>query len=480
MSENSTLTAIDPTTGEPSWTGRAATADDVDRAVSAARRSSETWCDRSIDDRAKYLDAFKAQVTARRAELIDAICRSTGKPRWESATEVDAVTGKVQLTMQAHAERRATTSRDTAGAAAVTRYKPHGVLAVFGPFNFPAHLPNGHILPALLEGNTVVFKPSEQTPLVGEVYAHIWNSVDLPPGVFNLIQGGRAAGETLAKHPDVDGLLFTGSFAAGTALARASIDQPGKILALEMGGNNPLLVHGIANVDAAAYWTIQSAFITAGQRCSCARRLIVWGDSRENDRFIARLDEMTRRVVVGAYTQSPEPFMGPVISEGAARTLSHAQEELLRRGARSIVEMRCTPDTRRLNMLSPGILDVTGVDRTDVELFGPILQVIRAKDFDDAMREANHTRYGLSAALFTDDRALFDRFYKRIRAGVVNWNRPTTGATGQLPFGGVKNSGNHRPSGYFAVDYCSYPVASMESPTLELPKQPTPGLELSH
>jgi succinylglutamic semialdehyde dehydrogenase len=244
-----------------------------------------------------------------------------------------------------------------------------------------------------------------------------------------------------------------------------------------MGGNNPLLVHGVSNLDAAAYWTIQSAFITAGQRCSCARRLILWGDSRENDRFIGRLEEMTRRIVVGPYTQSPEPFMGPVISEGAARTLSHAQEELLRRGARSIVEMRPAPDARP-NMLTPGILDVTGVDRTDVELFGPIMQVIRAEDFADAMSEANHTRYGLAAALFSDDRGLFDAFYKRIRAGVVNWNRPTTGATGQLPFGGIKNSGNHRPSGYFAVDYCSYPVASMESAMLELPKQPSPGLQL--
>jgi succinylglutamic semialdehyde dehydrogenase len=469
--------AVDPATGEPTWSGRAATGDDVNRAVVHARAAFEEWSILSVDERAGFLLRFKDQIATRRNDLIEAICRSTGKPRWESATEVDAVVGKVDLTLQAHRERRAETSREVAGTHAITRYKPHGVVAIFGPFNFPAHLPNGHILPAMLEGNTVIFKPSEQTPLVGQVYAEIWKAAGVPPGVFQLIQGGRATGEALAPHRDVDGLLFTGGFAAGTALARAAIDQPGKILALEMGGNNPLIVHDVSDLDAAAYWTIQSAFITAGQRCSCARRLILFGNDRRDEEFLDRLGAMTKQIVVGPYTQSPEPFMGPVISEDAARKLLAAQQELQSRGARSVIEMR--PLSSRATMLSPGIIDVTSVNREDVELFGPLLQVIRVTNFDAAMREANNTRYGLAAGLFSDDRPLFDAFYRKIRAGVVNWNRPTTGATGHLPFGGVKNSGNHRPSGYFAVDYCSYPVASMESAKLEMPKTPAPGIVLS-
>ena len=347
-------------------------------------------------------------------------------------------------------------------------------MAVFGPFNFPGHLPNGHILPALLAGNCVLFKPSEQTPLVGQIYDELWRNTGLAEaGVFQLLQGGRDTGAMLANHRDIDGLLFTGSFEAGVSLNRAVVENPGKIVALEMGGNNPLVVAGVSDVRAAAYWTIQSAFVTAGQRCSCARRLIVVEGAEP---FLDQLIDMSRAIRVGPYTNSPEPFMGPVISQQSAQRVLAAQDNLLKRGAKPLLAMK-NLDGRAL--LSPGILDVTGIDRSDVEIFGPLLQVIRVRDLDEAIREANNTRYGLAAALFSDERAMYETFFRKIRAGVVNWNRPTTGASGGLPFGGIGRSGNHRPSGYFAVDYCAYPVASMEISKLELPKSPTPGVILS-
>ena len=464
------FTAHDPATGEPVWTGAAASAGDVDAAIAAARQAFEQWGDRPLSERVGFIEKFGQQIQSRRADLIEAICRSTGKPKWESATEVDAMFGKVALTIQAYNERRAPIEKQTADMTSATRYKPHGVLAVFGPFNFPGHLPNGHILPALLAGNCVIFKPSEQTPLVGELYADLWKACALPAGVFAVLQGGRETGAMLANHRDVDGLLFTGSVEAGVSLNRAVVDDPGKIVALEMGGNNPLIVESVNNLDAAAYWTIQSAFITAGQRCSCARRLIVL-----DDKILPRLVEMSQRIRVGKYTESPEPFMGPVISPTAAQRVLAAQDELLKRGAKALLTMKRLDDRA---MLSPGILDVTDIDRTDVEIFGPLLQVIRVRDFDEAIREANNTRYGLAAALFSDDRGLYEEFFRRIRAGVVNWNRPTTGASGAMPFGGIGRSGNHRPSGYFAVDYCAYPIASMESAKLEMPKTATPGIEL--
>jgi succinylglutamic semialdehyde dehydrogenase len=196
-------------------------------------------------------------------------------------------------------------------------------------------------------------------------------------------------------------------------------------------------------------------------------------DAHATEDFIGRFVRMTRNIRVGKYTDSPEPFMGPVISPAAAKRVLDAQDELLKRGATALLPMKRLDDRA---MLSPGILDVTHIDRTDVEIFGPLLQVIRVRDFDEAIREANNTRYGLAAALFSDDRALYEEFFCRIRAGVVNWNRPTTGASGALPFGGIGRSGNHRPSGYFAVDYCAYPIASMESPKLEMPKTLTPGI----
>jgi succinylglutamic semialdehyde dehydrogenase len=468
--------STDPATGQAVWHGRAASPGDVDAAVSAAQEAFEAWEDRGFDDRARVLDTFAEQLKANRNSLAGLISLETGKPLWESDEEVAAMAGKVALSISAAKERRSPTQFDLAGATAAVRFKPHGVLAVFGPFNFPGHLPNGHIVPALLAGNTVVFKPSELTPAVAQMTAELWVAAGLPAGVLNLVHGDRDTGTALAGHNGIDGLLFTGSVAAGVTLHAGWARQPHKVLALEMGGNNPLVAWDTSDADAAAYAIMQSAFITAGQRCSCARRLIVPADA-SGDALLDRLVEMTEEIRVGDFRQRPEPFMGPVISERAAARVLDAKRELVARGATELVEMRAAGTCRA--MLRPGIIDVTGVsDRADEEVFGPLLQLIRVRDFDAAIREANDTRFGLAAGLLSDDPALYEKFRKRIRAGVVNWNRPTTGASGRLPFGGVGLSGNHRPSGYYAADYCSYPVASLEVPSLSVPQKPVPGIPL--
>jgi len=420
------------------------------------------------------LDAFAEELKANRNSLAGLISLEMGKPLWESDEEVAAMAGKVALSIQAVKERRWPTQFELSGATAAVRFKPHGLLAVFGPFNFPGHLPNGHIVPALLAGNTVVFKPSELTPGVAQKTAELWLAAGLPPGVLNVLHGGRETGAALAGHDGIDGLLFTGSVAAGVSLHANWARQPHKILALEMGGNNPLVVWDVSDLDAAAYTIIQSAFITAGQRCSCARRLVV-PTGPGGDAILDRLAEMMAEVRVGDFRQRPEPFMGPVISERAAARVLEAERELVARGAEELVVMRPIGAARA--MLAPGVVDVTNVaNRADEEIFGPLLQVIRVRSFDAAIGEANNTRFGLAAGLLSDDPATYEKFRKRVRAGVINWNRPTTGASGRLPFGGVGLSGNHRPSGYYAADYCSYPVASLEVPTLSLPSKPVPGL----
>ncbi len=468
--------SIEPAIDRVVWTGRAATESEVDDAIHAARSALESWATTKLEDRVGVLHAFADQVESHKAQLIETICRETGKPRWEAATEVSAMVSKIALSIQAYRERRATDTCEIDGARAATRFKPHGVVAVFGPFNLPGHLPNGHIVPALLAGNTVVFKPSEKTPAVGQLTTELWQQAGLPPAALNLVQGGRDTGIALAQHAGLDGIFFTGGCDAGRVLHRTMADRPHKILALEMGGNNPLIVHNVSDLDAAAYLTIESAYITAGQRCTCARRLIVPKGER-GDAFIDRLVAMMSKIRVGLHTDEPEPFMGPVIRDDAADRLLDAQSQLLSNGGRSLVEVTVTQGRRAL--LSPGLIDVTAVnDRADAELFGPLLQLIRVADFDAAIGEANHTCYGLSAGLLCDGRDLYDRFYHGIRAGVVNWNRPTTGASGRLPFGGVGISGNHRPSGYYAADYCSYPVASIEAERLVFPQTPWPGIDL--
>ncbi len=466
----------DPVTDSIVWQGRAANIVEVDEAVNAARAAFESWANLDVPYRVVLLQRFADHLRAGKLELAERISRETGKPLWESSTEVDSMIGKVPATIEAHEKRRKPETRDLAGVTGATRFKPFGVVAVFGPFNFPGHLPNGHIVPALLEGNTVVFKPSEMAPSVAEMTAQCWMDAGLPAGVFNVVQGGPATGIALASHAEIDGLFFTGSFNAGQAINRALADQPGKILALEMGGNNPLVVHNVSDIDAAAYATIQSAYITSGQRCSCARRLIV-PDSATAERFIDRLADLAGKLRVGPYTDRPEPFMGPVISRRAGQQLLAAQRRMIERGGKIVREMKAIGDNPA--MLSAGLIDVTDLKgRDDSEIFGPLLQVIRVRDFDAAIAEANRTRYGLAAGLLSDDASLYEIFYRKVRAGVVNFNRPLTGASGYLPFGGVGCSGNNRPSAYYAVDYCSYPVASLEAPKLTLPATLSPGVML--
>jgi succinylglutamic semialdehyde dehydrogenase len=468
--------SLNPVTQQVIWSGKAATAAQVDAAVKSARQAFPAWATRTLDERVSVLEAFAAALKSRADEIARCIGEETGKPLWESATEVTSMANKVAISIQSYRERTGEKSGPLGDATAVLRHKPHGVVAVFGPYNFPGHLPNGHIVPALLAGNAVVFKPSELTPKVAELTVQCWIEAGLPAGVLNLLQGARDTGVALAGHPGIDGLFFTGSSRTGNALHQQFAGRPDKILALEMGGNNPLVVDQVADVDAAVYTVIQSAFISAGQRCTCARRLLVpegaWGDA-----FLARLVEVTSTIQVGAFDQQPAPFMGSVISLGAARALLDAQELMLANGAIALLEM--TQPAAQSALLTPGIIDVSDVtDRADEELFGPLLQVIRYAEFDAAIEEANATQYGLAAGLLSDSQARYQQFWLQSRAGIVNWNKQLTGAASTAPFGGVGASGNHRASAYYAADYCAYPVASLESESLALPASLTPGITL--
>ncbi|PHX41719.1 succinylglutamate-semialdehyde dehydrogenase [Pseudomonas sp. NZIPFR-PS5] len=469
--------SLNPVTQQVIWSGKSATAEQVDAAVKSARQAFPAWATRSLDERIAVLEAFAAALKSRADEIARCIGEETGKPLWESATEVTSMANKVAISIQSYRERTGEKSGPLGDATAVLRHKPHGVVAVFGPYNFPGHLPNGHIVPALLAGNTVVFKPSELTPKVAELTVQCWIEAGLPAGVLNLLQGARDTGIALAGHSGIDGLFFTGSSRTGNSLHQQFAGRPDKILALEMGGNNPLVVDQVADVDAAVYTVIQSAFISAGQRCTCARRLLVpqgaWGDA-----FLARLVEVTSTLQVGAFDQQPAPFMGSVISLAAARALLDAQEVMLANGAVALLEM--TQPAAQSALLTPGIIDVSDVaGREDEELFGPLLQVIRYADFDAAIEEANATQYGLAAGLLSDSQARYQQFWLQSRAGIVNWNKQLTGAASTAPFGGVGASGNHRASAYYAADYCAYPVASLETETLALPASLTPGITLN-
>ncbi len=460
-------------TGEIVWEGAAATDADVDLAVQSANDAFEAWSALSLDARIQYVEAFGNALKKSFDSLAEIISQETGKPLWESKTEVQSMLGKVAISIEAYKQRCPEIRHTLPAGLSLTRHHPHGVVAVFGPFNFPGHLPNGHMIPALIAGNTVVFKPSELTPATAEKIISCWQEINLPSGVLNLIQGGRDTGAALAAHSGIDGLFFTGSWATGRSFLEQFSVHPQKILALEMGGNNPLVVTKVKDLKAAAFLTTQSAYLTAGQRCTCARRLILL-EGAEGNTFLQTLLHMIKHLHVGIYIQQPEPFMGPVISSAAAQRLLKAQEELQEAGGISLEEMRLLkPET---NLLSPGLMDVTAIaGRKDEELFGPFLQVIRVPDFQEAIREANQTSFGLSAGLLSDSKEEFEEFHRKIKAGIINWNSPTTGASSAAPFGGIKHSGNHRPSAFYAADYCSYPVASIINEQLSMPEAVPPG-----
>jgi len=455
------LVSTEPATGVELWSGAVG---DAAAEVAAARAGWPEWAAHSLAYRIETLRRFANVVRARTDEFAELIARETGKPLWETKTEVGAVINKVEISVAAYADRTPQKKLEAAlGNKVAVRHKPHGVLAVLGPFNFPAHLPNGHIVPALIAGNAVVFKPSEKTPATGAFLIDCYREAGVPEGAIRLLIGGPDQGRALAAEPGIDGLLFTGSARAGSALHKQFADTPGKILALELGGNNPIVVWNAKDLDAAAAIVVQSAFLSAGQRCTCARRLIV--EDGKEAALVEKITELMDRMIIGEPFAEPQPFMGSVIDNASADHLQEQWVALMMKGGRPIRRLERPDDSKPF--LNPALIDVTDAkDVPDEEMFGPVLQMIRVKDFDAAIDAANDTRFGLAASLIGGTPDQYDRFWANVRAGVINWNKPTNGAPSTAPFGGVGMSGNHRPSAYYAADYCAYPVTSSESDKL--------------
>lgn len=444
----------------------------VDRAVEAAREAGKVWSRWPLERRIAVLRRYQ-QVCAAKQDAIAAMIRDeTGKVGWDAKAEAGLLGSKVDITLDAGPEgamRRVTGIETKLAETRLGRswFRPHGVMAVLGPFNFPMHLPNGHIVPALAMGNTVVFKPSDKTPGCGQLLAELLQEAldaeGAPPGVVNLVQGRADAAQRLVRHEGVDGVLFTGSWPVGRAILEANLDSPGRICALEMGGNNAALIMPDADLKQAVIECVRSAFITSGQRCTCTRRLVVHRDVAE--RVIAAVCKAASNLVIGDPAATHPVFMGPVISEQARRAILEAQARFLGDGAAAL--MPCTAMDGPGWYVTPGVLRVSRFvaqdrgDGADVEVFGPLLRVCVVGSLDEGIEQVNATRYGLAASIFTKDGASVERFLHEARAGCVNVNTGTAGASSKLPFGGLGLSGNHRPAGSFSLDYCAYPVAGM-------------------
>ncbi len=440
----------------------------VERAVEAARLAFRTWRRTPLSERISALKRYQEQIKLREDQLIRIISREVGKPLWESRTEVASMLAKVDISIQDGLKLVSDYSIASImeGTDGVCRFRPHGVMAVIGPFNFPGHLPNGHIVPALLGGNTVVFKPSEKTPGTAQVMAEAFEAAAFPEGVFNLVQGEKEVGRRLCVHPDVAGVLFTGSYEVGTRIKQDTLLQHWKILALEMGGKNATIVLKDADLGVALQETLVSAFITAGQRCSATSRVLVHESLLPE--FLEKLHARAKAFEIGHWSESV--FMGPLIEPAAVDRYTKYLGIAAREGCEMVMRGKALELQRPGNYVAPSIAWVKNpsIESTrksvfqQSELFAPCLAVLGFRELEEAVAQANETQFGLVASVFTRDRAAFLAAREDLEMGLVNWNKSTVGASSRLPFGGFKKSGNHFPTAVAASQYCAAPVSSLE------------------
>ena len=473
------IKSTSPVSGEVLWEGPASTADETSAAIDRASNAYKQWRLTPIERRLEIVRAYAKHLQEHRAEIANLISNEVGKLPWDANGEVGAAIAKAEVSIEALQQRRSEqlldpVSKPTGSIQRVIRYHPIGVALVLGPFNFPLHLPGGQIIPALLSGNTVVFKPSEQAAAVGQWMASAWKAAGLPDGVLEIIQGGVQTAVDAIEAPQIAGVFLTGSRSAGRAIHRQLAGRPEVLLALELGGNNPIVVTEPIPSEIAATIVSFSAFISAGQRCTCARRAFFVGDEAKES--IQTLIDRTNQLCVGVPGDSQgakdlshaeqSVQIGPVISDSAAAGLRKTYEKLIQLGCQPLVPFHVDQD--KANLVHPCILDSTDLaagelaELGEMEWFGPMLVIHRVASFEEALRLASGTAYGLAASLLGGTKEMFDQFVTHVGAGVVNWNGPTTGAAGTLPFGGLRDSGNHRPAGFFAIDFCSDPVASLQ------------------
>lgn len=420
----------------------------------------------------KFID----KIEERTEQLAKIISLEMGKPIWEAKTEVAALKAKAQHTIEQWQNQQPVTLENALpGVQGQVNTKPLGIITVLGPFNFPMHLPNGQIVPAILKGNSVLFKPSELTPGCAEHYCQLWWDAGLPEGALALVQGQRDVGVQSVVNSKINGIFFTGSVPTGIAIRKATAETPQKLVALEMGGVNPLVIWDDANVEVAAHAALTGFCLTTGQRCTGTRRILV--HEKIYDSFKKHFVEITKKIHPGL--PSENVFCGPLISAGSKDKFHAAKNRLLKSGGTIVFEQ--TLDAKLPT--TGGFVGQAIVEGGDTkqfakeETFAPLVVLESIQNMNETIEKCSWSPYGLSASIFTQQEKIYKDFFYGIEAGLINWNQPTNGASAKLPFGGVGLSGNHRPAGADMIEHCFYKVSSLINPNPEnLLKAKYPGL----
>ncbi len=437
---------------------QASVAEDVSEACRAAAAARFAWADLPATKRGEYLFKAAELLENRVQQLGEEMTREEGKTLPEAIGEVKRAInifryfggeGSRQFTFQVPSERE--------NVLCYTIRKPLGTVALITPWNFPIAIPAWKIAPALIAGNTVVIKPASLAPLSSFRLIEALHEAGIPPGAINYVTGsGGSVGDALTSNPEIKAVSFTGSTSVGTALYKKVSERRIRVQ-LEMGGKNPTVVLGDADLDYAADILINGAFFSTGQKCTACSRAIIERPVYES--LVERLVEKTRKLKVGNGLD-PGVQIGPAVDEEQLKTDLEYIDIAKKEGAQLLVGgNRLTGDNYDKGFfIEPTIF--SGVSSTmrvaQEEVFGPVLALMVAEDFEDAMRIANDVRFGLSASIVSKDLTRVHQFINRIEAGLITVNLPTAGVEYQLPFGGTKESSyGMREQGPQALDFYS-------------------------
>jgi succinylglutamic semialdehyde dehydrogenase len=439
----------------------------IEAVVQSAQKGFASWKKLSFEERIGYLKKYQELVRAKKDEIAMALALEVGKPLWEAKTEAAALDSKVTVTITDSYNRiKQQTIKDVMPKIdGHVVYKPLGPSFIIGPFNFPCHLANGQILSALLAGNSIIFKPSEKTIYSAQLMMECFHAAGFPEGVINFINGTGHTASKLTSDKRIKGVFFTGSKGVGLKILENTHQDIGKLVALELGGKNSTILHHDTNISHALPELLRACFLTSGQRCTSTSMILV--HRKIEQEFINQFKAITEKIRVGHPLSSPEPFMGPLIDEQAEKLYFDFCNFGKTEGAEEIIAPKKLDVGFNGHYVSPSIhyaknpnLDGKFIQE---EIFGPNCFFVPYDDIEEAIKIANSTQYGLAASVFTRSSDIYKLCLSEIDAGLINLNRSTVGATARLPFGGLKNSGNHHPAAVSMIDHCVGTVASLET-----------------
>ncbi|WP_372912718.1 aldehyde dehydrogenase family protein [Salinigranum sp.] len=449
-----TFESENPATGETLATFRQGTETDVDTALSAAEETFEEWRALSHIDRAEYLWEIYHELRERTDELGEIVTKECGKEISEGKADVIEAYHMVEWAAgDARHPKGDVVPSEIPSKDAYMRRKPRGVVGCITPWNFPVAIPFWHMAVALVEGNTVVWKPAEQTPWCAQIIAEMFDDTGIPDGVFNMVQGFGDAGATIVDDPRVDTVLFTGSAEVGHEVASKVGGEPGKLAACEMGGKNGIVITEKADLDVAVHSAVMSSFKTTGQRCVSSERLVV--HEEVYDEFKERFVDVASEVAVGD-PLNEDTFMGPLIEAAHVEKVTKYNELAEKEDVNVLVD-RTELDPEEIpdghaegHWVGPFVYEADAYEDlrcTHEEVFGPHVALLKySGDIEEAVEIHNDTDYGLAGAIISEDYRQINYYRDNAEVGLAYGNLPCIGAEVQLPFGGVKKSGNGYPS----------------------------------